>query len=64
MRAKNILFLSFILMVVYTTSCANNESTVVTNNNPVIPLGYHRLKPKRQTVITNLHSADKQELPA
>ncbi len=39
MRAKSILILSFTLMLVYITSCANDETTIVSNNNNGDTLG-------------------------
>src|SRR6478672_331384 len=33
MQAKNTLFLSIILMLIYSASCANNETTSFDNNN-------------------------------
>ena len=63
MHTRNILFLSLILMVIYTAGYAHNET-----GSPIriirILLVCRRLKPKRQTVITNLHLLDKPESPA
>ncbi len=60
--AKHTFLLSVILTLVYSTGCANNETTFNGNYNNTDTSGAPPVEHKHPTAITSLHSAGKQKL--